>query len=1316
MYSLDALSKRLIGSLLCLGVSSFLMSQNLAPNYSFETITACPTTFGGQGASLAIPWVAPTLGTPDIFNACAMNGQMSVPDNFFGNQPALTGVGYCGFYCKLPSTEYREYLQAPLLQPLTAGAWYYVTFYVSPSEYGCAVEHIGAYFSVTAPASNGTSALNVNPQVESNQGFLTDYDNWTMISGCFQANGGEAYVTIGNFNSDANTPVDPGCQSPNLSYYYFEDIVITEGVEPATIDIDLGGPEFACFSFEIDPGIDDIIYNWEDGSHDPTLVVTETGTYTLTITDGCNYGVDSIDVYIGGNFDPIDIGPDQLTLCAGESYSISLDPDLMEYEWTDGSNDPDYTITTGGTYSVTLDDGCATSTDEITVFYVDPPSPFTLGDDMLLCFGDEFTFSLDPALGDFTWQDGSTSSEFIATQGGTYSLTISNMCGEESDVVVLTDLEVPDVQIGPDEQTICDGEIIDIEIDPALGDILWQDGNDNPNYEITTSGLFIVYVTNACGTGSDAIEVTALNSPDIDLGPDTTLCVGQTLLLSTSEEGPYLWQDNSTADSFLVTGPGTYSLSVVNLCGSGSDAINITYTPQLTPPDFGPDISLCPGEQIVLYANNPGANYLWQDGSTGDSLLVNTYGTYSLQVSNSCGAANDTIAVNVNDNPPQVDLPASLSLCQGQTVTLDAAISGVSYLWNDNSQNQQLTVNAPGIYSVTVSNACGFDADTVIIADGGPAPFVFIGNDLNICAGDLTTLFPVSSNVDTWLWQDGSTLPSFNVSTAGQITVEVGNTCGISHDTLIVNLLPGTPPLNLGADTALCSGESFVLSVITPGVSILWPDGSNGNNFTVSNSGTVFASISNACGISSDTIVVNALPDIPALNLGADQSLCPGELITFSPGIANVQYLWQDGSISNSYQSTQQETVILTISNSCGTSTDTVEIIESTQGPQVNLGPDIQVCAGQIVTIPSGISGVNYLWQDGSSTPEFITSVSGTFILNVSNNCGNDADTIAVDISGVPPSPSLGPDTTLCEGINLLLNSAADPITSILWQDGSTTPTFTVSAPGTFILAESNRCGNTADTIRVDYLDAPDPFSLGPDTTLCPGEFLTLTAPSVAYNILWQDGSSLPSIMADQPAIYSLQLSNDCGTVSDQFVLNYDTRIPQLNSDASIPWCEGDVILLDATQPFDATYSWSTGAISPVIQVSSPGLYSIDVSTPCSTASQNIDVVPGTDCVVPEVHNNIAIPNVFSPNGDGINDLFYVSFGADLQVTEMTGSIYDRWGNLVFSSVSNPFSWDGQFDGEDLLPGVYVYTIQITYLDQGAERERKFAGDITLVR
>jgi len=108
--------------------------------------------------------------------------------------------------------------------------------------------------------------------------------------------------------------------------------------------------------------------------------------------------------------------------------------------------------------------------------------------------------------------------------------------------------------------------------------------------------------------------------------------------------------------------------------------------------------------------------------------------------------------------------------------------------------------------------------------------------------------------------------------------------------------------------------------------------------------------------------------------------------------------------------------------------------------------------------------------------------------------------------------------------------------------------------------------------------------------------------------------------------------------------------------------------------------------------------------------------VPGDDCVVPEFHTDIYIPNVFSPNGDGINDEFRLSFGSDLQVLSMDGTIFDRWGNLVYHSDALSFVWDGNFAEESVMPGVYIYTVKVKYMDGNVEREEVFAGDVTLLR
>jgi gliding motility-associated-like protein len=1304
--------------LFILGSTVTLQAQNEVPNYSFETISACPESFGvnGPGSTLAPPWVVPTVGSADIFNSCNTTGQVDVPSNFFGNQEPITGEGYAGFYCRLNAFEYREYLQAPLLNPLTAGTWYTVSFWVSLADNGCGTPFVGAYLSVTAPTANNFLPLLVTPQVESNQGYLSDTENWTLIAGCFLAEGGESFITLGNFHNDADTPTDPDCSGP-YSYYYIEDISVVEGVAPEEFDFDLGGPIYECFSYEIDPGIDGYTYIWEDGSHEPTLVVTESGVYSLTLTDGCNFGIDSIEVIISGNNDPVDLGPEEVTICTGEEYIISLDPDLSTYTWQDGSNDSEYTITTSGIYSVTLDDGCAVSSDQIELTVLDPPAPVTLGDDMFLCLGDEVVYTFDPDLGDFLWQDGSTLPTYTVSGGGMYSLTISNMCGESVANVEYTDLEIPDIDIGPEELTLCTGEFYEIDIDPTLGDIVWQDGSSEPIYEISTPGIYSVFVTNQCGTGSDLIEVFVVDPPVIDLGPDTSLCTGETILLTTTPvNGDYQWQDGSTQQEYVVGSEGIYYLIISNFCGDVIDSVVVDYSSALVDPDFGPDVSLCPGEELILYANNPGAEYLWQDFSTSDSILVTNSGQYSVQVFNDCEIVTDTINVTVNDSPPQLDLPDQLVLCQGATTTLEAGIGGVSYQWSNGSTNPQLVVSAAGTYSLTVSNACGSDRDTVIVIDGGLAPFVDLGSDTSFCAGQIISLAPDNANVDQWLWSDGSTLSTFTITAPGQVSVQVSNGCGTSFDTINATLLAPVPLLNLGPDTLVCPGESVVLTINTPLVDILWSDGSTGPSFSTAGEGIFYASISNVCGTSFDTMEVTFLPDIPALDLGPDQSLCPGEVVSITPGISNVSYLWNDGSTNDFYNATQEETIILIITNECGTATDTLEVFENNQGPQVDLGPDILACEGDIITIPSGISGVSYLWNDGSTNSSFVTSTSGEFILQVSNACGTDADTIVVDIHGTVPIVNLGADTTLCEGVSLVLTSSADAETFVAWQDGSALPSFTVTTDGVYSLYESNHCGEATDTIAVSYIDAPSAFSLGPDTLLCPGESIVLTAPNTLFDLLWQDGSVQAAFVADQQGTYWLQLSNSCGSVADSLLVTVDNLIPVLNLDAAIPWCEGDIITLDAEQPFSASYLWSNGAVSSLIDVSQPSLYSITVTTLCSVVSQEVDVFPADDCIVPEVKDDLFIPNVFSPNSDGINDLFFVSFGPDLNVTSMQGSIYDRWGNLVFSSTEIPFTWDGTFGEKEVLPGVYVYVLQVSHLVNGVIRTEDISGDVSVIR
>jgi gliding motility-associated-like protein len=300
----------------------------------------------------------------------------------------------------------------------------------------------------------------------------------------------------------------------------------------------------------------------------------------------------------------------------------------------------------------------------------------------------------------------------------------------------------------------------------------------------------------------------------------------------------------------------------------------------------------------------------------------------------------------------------------------------------------------------------------------------------------------------------------------------------------------------------------------------------------------------------------------------------------------------------------------------------------------------------------------------------------------------------------------------LCEGNTIILTSTASSGTTITWQDGSGNPTFSVSTSGTYTLHELNSCGENVDSINIEFIAAPNPFSLGNDTTLCAGESIVLNAPVTSDDIQWQDGSTGSSLIADQSLLYTLQISNACGTVTDELELTFIDDSFELNPD-SIGICPGDLIALNATQDFPATYVWSTGSNSPSIDVQIPGEYAVTVFTPCFSADAVFTVFASDDCK-PKV--TFFIPNIFSPNGDGINDVFEVHFNEDATILGVTGTIYDRWGNVVFGSDQHPFRWDGNFAGKPMNPAVFVYRLELTYSNGVNTVHEIISGDVTLLR
>jgi hypothetical protein len=215
---------------------SFVISAqtNIIPNNSFEQIDTCAPPI--QDPSHLIYWEVGNNGTTDLFIDCSPWG--GGPVNFAGFQYPKNGISYVGIvtFAYGMTSNYREYIQAPLLTELEAGKKYYIGFWCSLAEKLShkACNKLGAWLSDTvyAPSTYGTGVINEIPQLMNDTNVILDdtSSTWMLIADTITATGGEKYITIGNFFDDANSYItNTGINYPtsdSSSYYYIDDVFV----------------------------------------------------------------------------------------------------------------------------------------------------------------------------------------------------------------------------------------------------------------------------------------------------------------------------------------------------------------------------------------------------------------------------------------------------------------------------------------------------------------------------------------------------------------------------------------------------------------------------------------------------------------------------------------------------------------------------------------------------------------------------------------------------------------------------------------------------------------------------------------------------------------------------------------------------------------------------------------------------------------------------------------------------------------------------------------------------------------------------------
>lgn len=225
----------------------------------------------------------------------------------------------------------------------------------------------------------------------------------------------------------------------------------------------------------------------------------------------------------------------------------------------------------------------------------------------------------------------------------------------------------------------------------------------------------VVAATGPCGTKKDTLFINVQSPNSFELGADTTICQGTTVVLNAGAGyTSYLWQDGSITQTLTVNTPGQYKVTVTNSGGcAATDSIMVSAV-QTAPLNLGSDIFGCNGLIEVLDAGSNFSSYKWQDGSTNTKLTVYLPGKYWVTVS-ACGTiSSDTITVAWESNIP-FTISQEGDLCSGQSVALKADPADLaSYIWDDGNGNNTREVQTPGTYWLIVTDANGcYDQDSV---------------------------------------------------------------------------------------------------------------------------------------------------------------------------------------------------------------------------------------------------------------------------------------------------------------------------------------------------------------------------------------------------------------------------------------------------------------------------------------------------------------------------------------------------------------------------------------------------------------------------
>ncbi|OWY22766.1 hypothetical protein C7N43_02425, partial [Sphingobacteriales bacterium UPWRP_1] len=650
--------------------------------------------------------------------------------------------------------------------------------------------------------------------------------------------------------------------------------------------------------------------------------------------------------------------------------------------------------------------------------------------------------------------------------------------------------------------------------------------------------------------------------------------------------------------------------------------------------------------------------------------------------------------------------------------------------------------------TVTDANGCVVTTGGVVNNIGGPLASA-LGADATCGNSDGSLLVTVSGGTSpyTYSWSNGAATEDLVGVSAGSydLTVTDANGCVVTTGG-VVNNIGGPSASALGADATCGNSDGSVNVTVSGGTSpytYSWSNGAATEDLVGVSAGSYDLTVTDANGCVSviSAVVDNvAGPDATLLLLNASCGNANGSInLTVTGGTPPYSYTWSNGAVAEDLSGLAAGDYMVTVADANGCTVMLSANISNTPVPALT-ATSVDAIGGNAngsinITVSGGTPDYDYNWSNGATTEDLSGVAAGSYSVTVNDSNGCTA-TLTITVGNISCITATFTEADATCGnangeIDVTVSGGTLPYT-YNWSNGATTEDITGLTPGIYsvTITDANNC-ETELTAAIEEAEIAVAAFTGP-TGICLGETATFTftgtAPSgTSFN--WNFGSAGQltgpgphTVTWNAAGIETVTLTvtdaNGCTDIYTQTIL-----ISTVNVTATIEpggmIAPGDTVLLSANAislPVSTViYEWtaSSGTIdcpSCPETIAIPSEYNTVYTV---TATDSLGCNASASVSVTWMYEKyVTIPNAFSPNADGRNDIFRL---VGINIASFELHIYDRWGGNMFSIEDTDIGkgWDGKHNGIDCELGVYVYYVLVTFTDGTTQ---KLKGNVTLIR